>query len=303
MKIERLIGIITILLQQDKVTAPELARRFEVSRRTINRDIEAICKAGIPLVTTQGFDGGISISDSYKIDKTIFTQEELGTILAGLKGIDSVSKTAHLGSVVEKLSTRENQIEVDDTIIINLASHYQSSLTYKINLIKKAIWCRRVITFCYYSEKGESRRRVEAYRLIFKWSSWYVFGYCLDRNDFRLFKLNRLWDLSASEEHFMPRQLPQNRLDFDNYFSSPNFHLKAEFSEQQKYRLIDEFEVDCYVSGDNGKLLFTWDFAGYENMRQWVLSFGDQVRVWEPEELREDIRKQAEHILEREKET
>ena len=94
MKIERLIGIITILLQQDKVTAPELAARFEVSRRTINRDIEAICKAGIPLITIQGFDGGISISDSYKIDKTLFTQDELQTILTGLKGIDSVSPGA-----------------------------------------------------------------------------------------------------------------------------------------------------------------------------------------------------------------
>ena len=91
MKIDRLIGIITILLQKDKVTAPELARRFEVSRRTINRDIEDICKAGIPIVTTQGNGGGISISDSYKIDKTLFTHDELQAVFSGLQGIDSVS--------------------------------------------------------------------------------------------------------------------------------------------------------------------------------------------------------------------
>ena len=200
MKIERLIGIITILLQQDKVTAPELAARFEVSRRTINRDIEAICKAGIPLITIQGFDGGISISDSYKIDKTLFTQDELQTILTGLKGIDSVSPGAYLSGIMEKLSSRERQIVVDDTMVIDLASHYHDALTHKISLIKKAVRCRRMISFQYYSEKGESQRRIEAYRLIFKWSSWYVFGYCHSRNDYRLFKLNRLWDLSVLED-------------------------------------------------------------------------------------------------------
>lgn len=91
-KIDRLIGIITILLQKDKVTAPELAERFEVSRRTINRDIMDICKAGIPIVTTQGSGGGISILDGYKIDKALISEDELQAILSGLHGIDSVSK-------------------------------------------------------------------------------------------------------------------------------------------------------------------------------------------------------------------
>lgn len=71
MKTERLLGIVMVLLQQDKVTAPQLAERFEVSRRTINRDIEDICKAGIPLVTEQGRGGGISILDSYKVDTAL----------------------------------------------------------------------------------------------------------------------------------------------------------------------------------------------------------------------------------------
>lgn len=303
MKIERLIGIITILLQQDKVTAPELAARFEVSRRTINRDIEAICKAGIPLVTIQGFDGGISISDSYKIDKTLFTQDELQTILTGLKGIDSVSPGTYLSGIMEKLSSRERQIVVDDTMVIDLASHYHDALTHKIGLIKNAVRCRRMISFQYYSENGESQRRIEAYRLIFKWSSWYVFGFCHSRNDYRLFKLNRLWDLSVLEEHFVPREIPEKRLDFNAYFSSHTIRLKAIFTETERHRLIDEYGRDSYVPCESGGLLFEWDFAGYQNMRQWILSFGDQVRVLEPEELRTDIRRQYENILQRYRET
>ena len=104
MKIDRLIGIITILLQRDKITAPELAERFEVSRRTINRDIEDICKAGIPVITTQGNGGGISIIDNYKIDKSLLTSEELQAIFTGLKSIDSVSKTSYMKKLFEKFA-------------------------------------------------------------------------------------------------------------------------------------------------------------------------------------------------------
>ena len=137
MKIDRLVGIITILLGQDKVTAPELAKRFEVSKRTINRDIEDICKAGIPLITTQGYGGGISIADGYKIDKTLFTEEELQTIFTGLKGVDSISKTSSLAKMLEKLSSKNKQIIAEDSIVIDLASFSQTSLIEKIEILKK----------------------------------------------------------------------------------------------------------------------------------------------------------------------
>lgn len=93
MKLDRLIGILAILLQRDKTTAPILAEKFEVSRRTINRDIDALCRAGIPIVTTRGADGGISIMDGYKIDSTLLTSSDMQAILAGLRSLDSVSGT------------------------------------------------------------------------------------------------------------------------------------------------------------------------------------------------------------------
>ena len=117
MKIDRLIGIITILLQKDQVTAPELAERFEVSRRTINRDIEDICQAGIPLVTTQGYGGGISIADGFKVDHTLLTQEELQLVFSGLKGLDSVSERSHSLRLAEKLSA--TAINTVDTMVID----------------------------------------------------------------------------------------------------------------------------------------------------------------------------------------
>ena len=104
MKIDRLIGILSILLQKEKITAPELAEKFEVSRRTINRDIEHLCKAGIPVVTTCGKNGGISIVDGYKIDKTLLTSSDMKAIFAGLKSLDSVSGTNRYQQLMDKLS-------------------------------------------------------------------------------------------------------------------------------------------------------------------------------------------------------
>ena len=299
MKIDRLIGIIMILLQKDKVTAPELAERFEVSRRTINRDIDDICKAGIQIVTIQGSKGGISISDSYKIDKALLSNDELQAVFSGLKGIDSVSENSYLAKMIEKLSDRQKSIEVDNTIIIDLASHYQKPLTQKIEFLKTAIQSRQCISFQYYYKKGEGIRRIEPYHLIFKWSSWYVFGYCLDREAYRIFKLNRLWDICFLEQSFTPRKIPEQELQFDNYFSSDSIHLKALFSPSEKYRLIEEYGVDSYDITDTGELLLERDFVSYENMRSWIFSFGDKVSVIEPVQLYEDRRQQAENIVNR----
>lgn len=297
MKIDRLIGIIMILLQQEKVTAPELARRFEVSRRTIGRDIEDICRAGIPIITMQGYDGGIAIADSYKVDQTFFTQEEMEAVLYGLKGMDSVSKTSYFAKMVEKLSTKEHRILTDESIVIDLASHAGYGLAEKIDSIREAIRQKRLLSFRYFSPRGEMLRRIEPYRLFFKWSAWYVFGYCLDRQDFRLFKLNRLWEIAAAEP-FSPREIPAEKLELDRYFAAEErFHLKAVFAEGCKYRLIEEYGVGCYKADGAGGLLFEWDFVDYANMREWIFSFGDQVTILAPEALRQDRMRQAKNIL------
>lgn len=297
MKIDRLMGIVTLLLRRGQVTAPELARRFEVSRRTINRDIEDLCRAGIPIVTTQGRHGGISLSESYKVDAALLSEEERQALLSGLKGMDSVSATPYLAGVMEKLSRKNSAAQADDAVVIDLASHYRRSLTQKIEMLKRAIRARRQVAFRYYYEKGEVPRRVEPYHLIFRWSDWYVLGYCLDRGDYRLFKLNRLWELKVSEQGYAPRAVPEEILKWENYFSAPAFHLKALFAGEEKYRLVEEYGPDCCTQAQGGALLLERDFVSYRELRQWVFSFGDRVRVLEPRELLEDQRRQAENIL------
>lgn len=183
MKIDRLIGILTILMQKEKVTAPYLAEKFEVSRRTINRDIEDMCKAGIPIVTLQGKNGGISIMEGYQIDKTLLTNDDMDSILSALKGLDSVSNTNKYKLLIEKLSAGNNKnpdiLTSNEHIIIDLSSWQKSSLAPKIELIQASISNSETISFRYFSPNEESLREIEPLSLIFKWSSWYVWGYCL----------------------------------------------------------------------------------------------------------------------------
>lgn len=299
MKIDRLIGIITLLLQRDKITAPELAERFEVSRRTINRDIEDICKAGIPLVTTQGYGGGISISDGYKLEKSFFTNDELQTVLSALKGIDSVAKDSYSAKILEKLSAVDSRLNIDDTVIIDLASHYKEPITEKIEQIKIAIKRFRKISFKYQSERGDGARIIEPYKIVFKWSAWYVFGFCLERNDYRLFKLNRLSVLKVTNESFVKREVPTELLEFNNYFNSPNYLLKALFEPSEKYRLIDEYGIDCFSENSDGRIYFERDFVSYKNMQEWVFSFGDKVTVLAPKKLCNDVIQNAKNILDK----
>ena len=200
MKIDRLIGILSILLQQDKVTAPFLAEKFEVSRRTINRDIEDLCKAGIPLVTSQGVNGGISIMEGYKIDSTLLTSADMQAILAGLRSLDSVSGTNRYAQLMEKLSVGASDLlPGGQHILIDLSSWSKTALSPKIELIHGAIEYGRCVSFQYYAPKGESSRLLEPYYLIFRWASWYVWGYCRERKDYRLFKLNRMTELRMEE--------------------------------------------------------------------------------------------------------
>lgn len=298
MKIDRLIGILTILLQKDKVTIPQLAERFEVSSRTIQRDIEDLCRAGIPVVSMQGYDGGISVARGYKLDKTILTTHELQAVLAGIKSIDSISKTSYRQTIIEKFSTDKNTIRAEqDMILIDLAAWDQEGLSDKIEQIKQAVLHQEIISFLYYSNKGESERRIEPYFIVFKWAAWYVYGYCLAQQDYRLFKLNRIGKLARTSACYKPRRIPEGELAFEQYFQTEEMSLVALFDGTAKYRLIEEYGPDCFTVTEPGKLLFQRSFANSDYAMQWILSFGDSVKVISPPEFVADICAQAKNIL------
>ena len=299
MKIDRLIGIITVLLRNEKVTAPYLAEHFEVSRRTISRDIEDICRAGIPVVTQPGFEGGISIAKGYKIDHRVLTGPELRAILIGLKSMESVSNIAYADRVSDKLAADAATAEhATDRMRIDLSTHYRESLAPKIEALQDAIEEKRLVSFRYFYAKGESERTIEPYRLLFQWASWYVFGYCLQRSDFRMFKLNRLTGLQLEEEKFSGREVPDLKPASQTYAPAEKT-MTVLFEREVKYRLVEDYGPDSFRERGNGKLEFTFPYMSEDEIVRWLLSFGGRAMVLEPAELADRVRDEAEAIIQK----
>ncbi|MBR4719682.1 MAG: YafY family transcriptional regulator [Lachnospiraceae bacterium] len=303
MKIDRLIGILSILLQKDMTTAPELAGYFEVSRRTINRDIEALCKAGIPIQTSQGAGGGISIMNGYRMDRTLLTSRDMQMILAGLRSLDSVSGNRYYGQLMEKIQAGSSEfVNGRDSILIDLSSWHRDTLAPKIGLIQDAIELGKNIRFDYYSPGGQTKREIEPYFLIFKWSSWYVYGFCLMRKDFRLFKLNRMIGIVHGESFERRAEIPWPELSNEKIFSAVG-RVKAVFDPSMKWQLVEEYGVRSFEEQSDGTLLFEHEYADEDGLISWMLSFRDKVTVIEPESVKDKLYQIACDMIEKYKRT
>lgn len=299
MKIDRVIGILSILLQREKVTASELAEKFEVSRRTVIRDIEETNKAGIPIVTFQGQGGGISVMDGFRLDRTLLSNDDMKAILAGLKSLDSVSDTKRYRQLMSKLSAENpDTINMGNQIIIDLSSWDKAAVSDKIELIKNAIDGRLKIRFTYFSPTGETIREIEPYHLIFQWSSWYVWGYCVLRNDYRMFKLTRLTDLECTDKPCEMREVPEYTCDKLRH-TKGEIEATVKFDKSLKWRIIDEFGTELPRFDENGDILLTFTWSDIPSFYSYILSFGDKAEILSPKEYCNEFRELVKRISEK----
>ena len=297
MKQSRLFKIVYYLMEAGKSTAPELAEKFEVSIRTIYRDLYVISAAGIPIYASQGKGGGIFIMQDFVLDKSLLSEQEKEQILMALQGISATENNQSeellikLGGLFQSKVT--NWIEVD------FSEWYKNTPKLDtFNLIKRAIFNRRTITFSYFAREGNySKRTVEPIKLIFKNKDWYLYGFCLLRNDFRFFKLTRIKDLIISSDTFVREvgNIPEIETTIKNENMIP---AKLKFSPQAAFRVYDEFTDN--VSKDNqGNLYVNIDLPDNETLFSYILSFGDNVEIIEPDYLRQSIKEKIERMLEK----
>ncbi len=298
MKIDRLIGILSILLQKDKVTAAELAEKFEVSRRTIIRDIEDINMAGIPIVTYQGNGGGISIMEGFRFDRTLITSEEMKAIMSGLNSLDSISENNRYKQLMEKLSAdNPSLVNADNHIIIDLSMWDKSAVSEKIELIRSAMECSEKIAFTYLAPNGESERTIEPYHLIFQWSAWYVWGYCCSRNDYRMFKLTRMTGLRKTGEKCQPRTVPPYTCDKLRH-TDGGITAEVLFDKSVKWRLADEFGSEMLSENEDGSIGMTFTWSDAESFYRYILTYGDKAEIISPEEYRREFSELLKKITE-----
>ena len=300
MKIDRLIGILSILLQKDSVTAGELAKRFEVSPRTVFRDIDAINMAGIPVVSSRGKNGGFYIMEGYKIDRTVFSREDMQMILAGIKGLDSVGGTDRCKRLMDKLQCAP--VNVKESIIVDLSKCNNHRITENFAVIEKAIDNKNIISFKYFAPAGETERKIEPYKLVFQWSSWYVWGYCLLRNDYRMFKLTRLTDLKVREEKSAEREVPPyiQSGDFDS--ESEDVTVTVKFDSSVKWRVVDDQGAECPKFEDDGSCILTFSWSDRPSLYEYLLGFGDHAEIIGPREFRQEFKELLKSISDKYKE-
>lgn len=222
MKVDRLVSIIMILLEKERVGAQELAEMFEVSPRTIYRDIDAINLAGIPVRSISGVGGGFEIMQNYKIDKKVFSTSDLSALLMGLSSLSDMIRGDELVHALAKVKSfipadKAKDIEFKaNQILIDLSPWMGNrNINSNLQMIKDALQENKFLSFEYSDQHGNSTSRiVEPYQLVLKGSHWYFQGYCHIRNDYRLFKLSRMSSLQVKEETFVPRNYQKPILDF-----------------------------------------------------------------------------------------
>ncbi len=292
MKINRLLEITIILLNRGTITAKELAQRFDVSSRTIYRDVEELSLSGVPVYCNRGNNGGISLIEDYAINRTLLSNSESDKILFALKNLQS-TKYPGVDEVLEKLGALFKESSADWIQIDETPWGSNPNQQNKFTDIKKALLDSRSIQFDYISRNNvRDRRTIHPLRVIYKGSGWYLSGYCVKREDVRLFRVSRMKEIIVLESKF-------NRNDYQTHlenettpgnFCESLFPIKLTFQEEALYRLYDEYDDDQLIKNEDGtysvELYYTFDdwLFGY------ILSFGNNVKVESPVELQELIK-------------
>ena len=296
MKENRYFQMIYLLLEKGQMTAPELADYFEVSIRTIYRDIDILSSAGIPIYATQGKGGGIAIQDSYVLKKSLLSEQEQKQILMALQGI-RVLEDEQINMLLSKLSgvfqrQQGNWLEID-------FSTWTKSGAGKHNfqLLQSAIWKSRIVSFSYYSGKGEQTKRIiEPHKLVFKTSDWYLYGYCTLRKDFRFFKLTRIRDLKLQDAEFM-RETPEHIFERTDEFEMKTVQVTLLFDAGMSHEVYEKFDGEVSEQED-GSLLVTTILPDNELLYSYVLSCRERVEVLSPPYVRDNVRKRVRKMLE-----
>jgi predicted DNA-binding transcriptional regulator YafY len=305
LKIDRLISIIMLLLERKKISAPELAKMFEVKLRTIYRDIETISMAGIPIIAYRGADGGYSIMEEYKIEKKLFTLSDITALLIGLGSIHSTMTSEEILNTMAKvkglvpaeqmkdIELKSKQIAIDNTPWFG-----NKNLRLNVAKIKAAIGENKLISFKYFDRLGnKSQRKIEPYRLVLKDSNWYIQGYCTTRKDFRIFAISNISALELLDEIFLPREFDYESLDVWFRTERKSITIKLLVDESLRDLMIEFCGEEKVAACGNNKFIAYFPFVEDDYWYNMLLQFGDKCECLEPENIRLEVIRRIKNLL------
>lgn len=295
MKTNRLFEMIYILLEKPIATTAELAKHFEVSERTIMRDLDVLLTAGIPIQTIRGQNGGVFLPSDYVLNKTHLTEEEQSNILFALQSISS-TQNIDMNQTLSKLASlfqkpRTNWIEIDFSRWGNALSDQA-----KFNVVKEAILKNLTLSFSYVSSYGQTtNRRVYPLKFILKSNAWYVQAYCLSKEDYRIFKLNRMINVEILSVSFDGSRYIAPPLDSQEQHTHL-IHLQLWVSKYLAYRVYDEFNLSCIREDKEKNLIVEIDLPYDAWIYGYLLTFGEGLRVLEPKCVQDELLRRVEKI-------
>lgn len=275
----RLFKILYYLLDKGTVTAPELAKKFEVSVRTIYRDIDMLSGAGIPVYTTTGHGGGIHLFDNFVLKKSLLSEQEMQDILIGVQSLSAV-QYPDMDGVMSKLKATF-QIAESDWIEIDFSrwgSIVEKEKQY-FEMLKRSILGRQEIQFLYYNSLGEvSQRRCQPLKMVYKDKAWYLYAYCLKRNDYRLFRISRIKELLVTDQYFNSHsEMKESVFSLMEEMGKP-ITIELSFPKEVSYRVYDTFEDDV-IKWNGQEIRVNVTLPETEWLYSFIMSFGNQISI------------------------
>lgn len=298
MKTDRLYAITVYLLNHGKASASELARRFEVSVRTIQRDIDALCRAGIPVISEMGMNGGYCLSESFKLDSHTVTNEDYSYILTALKGFASAIDNQKINDTVEKISTLVH--EQSDSIILDF-SVLREGDNPLFQTLRDAVQSKQPVRFEYTNAENVNRiHTVEPVAIIYRWYAWYLLAYSTVKCDYRTYKLVRMRNAEIvnaefSKEHKSAEEI-LNSSDSIPTYSFTEVTVRCHAEARAKAIEYLNGRITCeYENGDCDMVLHI-----IEKEHFWfgtLLSLGDSVEILSPEHIRARVLNAAKKLF------
>jgi predicted DNA-binding transcriptional regulator YafY len=301
MKLERLISMIYMLLNNEVISASALAEKYDVSQRTIYRDIDAICAAGIPVISYQGVNGGYGIIEEYKMDKSLLGSYDVGSLITILHSLSTVFDDERAMETVRKLQTIQSEDRPPNmSMDIGGRRGYKTSL----RILRNAITSRQVVQFEYINGKNErANRSVEPISLHYNNDTWYLYAYCRSRSDYREFKLSRIAHLLALPERYLQNhEVTRQRTTYVRRAETESVDVLLWFSSDSLARALDFFYDGERSFNADGSLTIKLKLNDISNAKwliSMIMSFGDTAEILQPLELRQALKSNLEKMINR----
>ena len=298
-KVERLISIIMILLKKEVVSTNEFSQLFNVSKRTILRDMETLSLANIPIYAIHGVNGGYGIMDAYKVDKRLLTSSDIQNILTALGGLEQIFLTEDVERTIKKIDAMVSPLSLNRSIQLSFYEwEGRSEIIETLKICQESILKKKLVSFDYMDKEGTiTKRMIEPYELHFRESSWYVKGFCLHRQGYRTFKVSRIDHLAMDERAFHQRDDWSEQADEARYLPQL-VTIKAWISPSIQDQIIERYGRKSIENHSSGRLVATMYVPHNRPGFQFLAGFGTHLKVVEPQTYVEDFRRYVSQMME-----